>query len=231
MREPIHKNNNTVMFTFDSIVDIEIGLVMKVKEDFFDLRPRNPIIDYSFLESMTVDELKKFRLLFSDPPFSKCFTDKVNEDMVKQIRESYLKNQYKEIIKVSPYTDLKRLIPTFYRSNIVKSIIVCRNTDEYDMMSKLFGDMATIIKVDDYKEVNVRSRSVARLIVANIYDCIKFKGVSGIHIAVLNYANNFVIMKDDNGKERKTLNLLASIPLWDRNDFDIMEPYNIKEEY
>lgn len=224
------KNSNDIIFTFDSLIDIEIGVVYAIIDDYlYDGDRTNQYINYPFLDLVAFDEEfpKMIRMRdIGENIVQQCFLGKARDEFL-DIYLQYISNDYERIIKLAPKTDMVRLINQYARTGFIKSTVVCRNDLEVKYAKEFTNGKCIIKQVKQYTEVDLTG--FARVVIANISDILQFRGLKLMHIAVLNYACNFTIELQNN-KEVRMLLPQAVMPLWDINEFEVMNPYRIQEE-
>lgn len=218
------KNSNNILFTFGSIIDCRLGVVnylRKHKEEF-----DSQYLNYDYLDSDNEDYLKQLRMSNRElDPVKMCFKGKAkdsSEELYKQILEEY----YEDVITYAPKTTMVHLIEGYYKFKIIKSTIVCRSTFEESFARDLFKEKANILLVKSYKDVDLSG--FARLVVGDINDVLGFKKVGFLHIAVLDYVENFILAENPvTHKDEKLMLPYILLPLSDNNVFEIMNPYKI----
>lgn len=224
---PQRKYSTDIVFTFDALLDLDIGVVTVIREDFlFNDSPSN-YINYSFLQSADdIDELKRIRMEDMDRNIVKeCFLGKARDEYLDLYKE-YLETEPDRVFAMSPATDMVRLIKMYIRTKFIHPIVICTRKEEVSIINELLDGKCETRLVASYNDVSLDG--VARLCVANISDVLSFRGLKCLHIAVLNYACNFTLSKQE-GKEVKMLLPHVTLPLWDINEFEIMNPYRLED--
>lgn len=191
----------SVLFEFDSIVDLQLGVVRTLRKDY-PSGGNNSSINYDFLhkdfESIAMDRL----YLYNKNIVQECFTDKF-KPKYKTIYNSYIDpdGEFDRVVKLSPITLMVRLINTYAQAGagLVKCFVRCDNQDQEAVIKRLFGNdnrIATIITCPR-EEVNLLDYS--RIIVADVHDLDKYPGLkeTAKHIAVLNYGCNLEVINND----------------------------------
>lgn len=224
---PQRKYSTDVVFTFDALLDLDIGFVTVIREDFLLNDSRSDYINYSFLESADdIDELKRIRMEDMDTNIvQECFLGKARREYLDLYKE-YLEKYPDRIYMQSPATDMVRLIKMYIRTKFIHPIVICTREEEVSIINELLDGTCETRLVTSYNEVSLDG--VARLCVANISDVLSFRGLKCLHIAVLNYACNFTLSQQQ-GKEVKMLLPHVTLPLWDINEFEIMNPYRLED--
>lgn len=217
--------SNRLLFTFDCLLDRELGIVNALREDFLFNKGESPneFINYSFL--LATDEELYFHRMY-DMGFDILKHCLVNIDDPSEIRKDYLTEDYERILSLSPRTNMVHLINQYTSTDFISVDIVCYLPVEMKWARHLCPNANTII-ADSKTKMSLSP--YARLHVADINEVYNFKDIVCKHIAVLRYVENF-IETDINGK--KTIMLLpqCTLPLWDTNEFRIMDPYMLKGE-
>lgn len=211
--------SNSILFEFDTLIDLHIGVVKALQNEFLHSGGFNPNINYSFLSIETEDSLKSHRLLDLD-------YDIIQESFLGEARESYkeiyldfIDKEYDKIIELSPKTEISRLIHAYDRAGFIQSFILCKNQTEVNWTREIVGNKARTLLIDSEKKIKLSS--YARLCLSNIFDITRFKNVESIHIMILNYAENFTLTK----KNDRILRPEMIVLLGDVNEFEIIDPY------
>lgn len=221
------KHSNDIIFTFDALVDIEIGVVRAIIEDFFYTEHTNQYINYDFLEKAILEPnyLKKIRMMDIDKNIvQECFLGKARKEFL-DIYVDYISKEYSRIVRMAPHTDMVRLVKMYSLTGFINSTVVCKNTIESEYIKEITEDKCKIKLVSSYEEVDLTG--FARVCIANISDILQFRGLKLLNIAVLHYASNFI--KEKQGDKEMWLFLPHIVmPLWDINEFVIMNPYRLE---
>lgn len=219
------KFSNSILFEFDTLVDLKIGLVKALQEDFPPGGPSNQILNFSFLHHNDEDQLKVIHTFNTEDILARSFVPKYKE-MSESIYLDYLRDQYSRIIDLSPITNMVRLINTYNKTGYITSRIICKRDEEEAFVKKVIRE-PKIIRTDSEKSIDIKE--YARIIISNIDDMKLFNinKMIGMHITVLNYAENFIITEEG----VKTIDPRYIIGFSDLNEFEFLDPYELKEVY
>lgn len=218
------KNSNSIIFTFDSIIDIRLGVInyLRRHKDEFSSR----YLNIPFLNSDNEDYLKDARMNRMDlDPVKMAFRGKA-EDSSEDLATQIIQENYEEVINLAPKTNMVRLIKVYNMFKIVKCIIICMNPIEEEFIEKEFDGIqcVSVVKVNSFKDIDLGL--YARLVVANINDILSFKAVHMRHLCILNFTENFMIGENPITHEDEKMMLPhVALPLSDDNVFEIMNPY------
>lgn len=221
------KNSNSILFTFDSLVDFKLGVVNYLRKHVDGFDPQ--YMDKRFLESDNEDHLKDARMNRMDlDPIKMCFRGKAKDSSTElslQIMEEY----YPEVLELSPETNMVRLINVYNMFKIVKTTVACFTNQEEDWVREKFNDTVYIKRVKSYGEIDISK--YARVVVSNINDLLTFKKVFMRHLCILNYTENFMMGENPTThEEEKMLLPNVALVLSDDNVIEIMDPYGIRKQ-
>lgn len=220
MRGKPREYNNNILFEFDTLLDLQIGVVKALQEDFLPGGSSNPYLNYFFLKSASDEDLKERHVLDIENGLIEMCLSKDQRDSANQIYLDYIKEHYKRIIELSPRTDIVRLLKVYSINGYIKTAVVCRTKEEIEFVKSL--DVNTTI-VDGNNPIYLKN-NYARIVISHITDILRYKDLECMHIAVLNYAENFTVVDND-----RVIIPHFIVLLGDNNDFEIIEPYKIQE--
>ena len=212
---PRRQNSNKLLFEFDSLVDIDLGIVLALQEDY----PPGELstINYSFLHQ-SLPELKQARVfLYGRDVVQECFlTDNTRKSY--QAMKDYYKTQ-KKVYEKAPITSLVRLIKVYGQTNFIQSLVLCHSQFELETANKLLGNTpGCTIKIGKESEIDVNT--YARIHLGDIHQLDKFNEFDCTHIAILNYGSNLQLIDHDVILLRDYV-----IRFGDTNIFEIIDSY------
>lgn len=206
------KYGNKVLFTFDSVINTELGILKLIKKEY-----NNPdIMDKNIIKNTDLF----FRLLllseFETNPIN-LVIKKDKSDLSDHILLSFMKNKYNEVLQLSEKTGIYTLVINYMRAadGVIQVIILCKNEQEEQYIKQLNSDISCM--VEDIEKINIKSFD--SIFVKNINDLLLFKNLEGKNLFILNYRNNFE--KDDSTK--LCIDVFKDVA--SNNLFSIVDPY------
>lgn len=171
------------LFTFDSVIDIDIAIISLMIDEFPDAKKYYK----SNIISASLNVLKNYRI--SSPyknPLKILFKDEYSEgleDMYADIIEKY----YDSILEISLPNDVFKLSETFMKTDdkFIQCSINCRNSKEKQYINKIL-DSNYDTKID-VKDVT----SYGCIFVKYPEELLQFSNVEGKHIYVSNLRCNY----------------------------------------
>lgn len=171
-----------MVFTFSSMVDTQMGMILFVLESFADAAKY-------YNESLIHDSVAslKNRLVDSESinPLSILFKPEYHGD-INDISENMIKQYYPEILSKSPTTDIFKLSQT---SRIpgganMSCFAFCKNLEEKQYINKIdptYDVLLDEVDMQTYNGIFVRYPS----------ELAKLKNLEGKHIYICNYRSNY----------------------------------------
>lgn len=205
------------LFFADAIIDIDIGIFNLIKKEYNKEGFVNPNIKFfndKFIKSYLVEECTDniMRLLIHP--------DKINN--ADKIYKELLETKYKEIVDLSPTTDILKLVVSYsnYKSSTnITPVIVCKNKVEEEYLKRL--DFNTdIVLIEDYSKIILEPYT--RIILRDIRDIHKIgiARIRGKNLLILKYRFNF-----EKDKDKEQYLLIGYTVISDINIFEISFPY------
>lgn len=219
---PKKENNNTVLISFDAIIDIETGIYQCVYNDF--KNKKNPYINYNLFNLIDNDkDLRGIRSnsLNNEDLLSLLFNGEAKESKDEIIKD-YLEKEEERVYLKSQITDVLRLIKNYNKTDIVKTIICCENKCQENIIKKLVDNRVTVLTTD-YSTINLDS--ITRIIIGDAKTLLKFKKFRMKNICILDFTNNFQLIEDTDHNEMKRILDPILIYYWDQNNIQVMNPY------
>ena len=213
------KNSQKLFFEFDSLVDLDLGTVLALQEDY----PPGELftINYSFLHQ-SLDGLKQARVfLYGRDVVQECFKDKNIRASYQTIKDTY-RNQ-KRVYNLAPRTALVNYVKVCCNTGFLHCTILCHNQFEFETAMDLLGHTPNC-SIAVGKEKNYDINDYARVHVGDIHELDLFNPFDCTHLAVLNYGSNLQVMDHDVILLREYI-----IKYGDTNVFEIIDSYiNVK---
>lgn len=180
-----------VLMPFNVLIDTDIGLWNLISFQF-----RNK--DF-FLPGMLdiSDEHKKYFMMTRDDrnPLLSLLTEP-SEELANDFYNQFMEKEYDGILKVSPNTDVCRILATMKKtqSNVIRLTILCKDEKEKQVIldrglnhdSIIIGDISST-SIADYGTIFIK----------DIDDLDKFRHIEGKTIYVANYGFNVLIDQDN----------------------------------
>jgi len=210
---------NSLLIPFDCFIDIDLGLIMLLKEKY-----NNPKIIYdSILNEKTLFIIYLLLNRSDENPLSIILKDEYSSNQ-NTLRDQFIEREYDEILKLSKPNKILELMIMMYESNVVDIDILCSNTKEQDYLTKLFKDR----KINSFVNQNLNTVDISKydsIFIKNYKDIIKYKGLEKKNIYVLDYKFNTEL--DPNKKIRPIIIIEGLIS--DKNNTSIISPYDISK--
>ena len=210
---------NSLLIPFDCFIDIDLGLIMLLKEKY-----NNPKIIYdSILNEKTLFIIYLLLNRSDENPLSIILKDEYRSNQ-NTLRDQFIEQEYDEILKLSKPNKILELMIMMYESNVVDIDILCSNTKEQDYLTKLFKDR----KINSFVNQNLNTVDISKydsIFIKNYKDIIKYKGLEKKNIYVLDYKFNTEL--DPNKKIRPIIIIEGLIS--DKNNTSIISPYDISK--
>lgn len=213
------ENSNKVLFQFDSIFDLQLAVVHALQEDY---PPGGSVhsINYSFLHQSNHD-LKQHRVYdIGQNIIQNCFLGPMR-DKYQSTYKLYLEDDFDRVIEKAPITSLIRLISAYTRFGTrskVEPVIFCNDVKEKRIVERVFKTLPIKIIIGNIESINLND--YARIVLGDVRTIDNYNKPEYVHIAVLNYADNFQIVN----------NQAVIIPEYilkygDTNIFEIIDSY------
>lgn len=218
---------NTVLFDFDSIMDIKVGVTDFVKQMVLSGALSDKFFDMEIIKNSDRNFFKQFHASEMENVFYKIFNkNEVSEENANSIYRDTLSKNHEEIInKYSPVTTMAELIQAYDKTadKSVKTTVLCKSEDEKLYIEHNFPDIAIYYSKREDADIS----EYTRIVVSDIMDIKKFKNVDAKQILVLAYADNFEVIHV--GKSETPFNVLKPSIIMSygtNNEFEVADPYN-----
>lgn len=221
---PQHReNSNTILFTFDSLIDVSSGVVRFLQNTIDEYSPE--LINYDRIVNFDEYLIKYDRMDSKGDDFLKdCFLGEAAESY-KEIVEDILDKHAEEVYSLAYSTDMKRMIKQFAKTGFIRSIALVDNDLQAREVNKRFKELTSVIV--EPKHDKVKLDNIARIVLGDIEDIYSFKHVTNLHIAIIGYPENFVPLKNDQTEEDEySLRPEILFLYGNTNKFELMLPYN-----
>lgn len=211
------KGFNSILFDFDSIIDIELSymnfLINEYRDTALDWLNKNKLI------CTTIGEWQYQRMYGPEDAFQSIISDDSMRKNSSRILKLLFERDEKEVLKEYAHpTAMQILIKTYKKAGdgVIKTAVRCDNETQAEYVKMVFRD-STDIEICDRKDIDMPK--YGRLIVGNYKDALEYKIEEPKSILVLNFKENF------DEKDSTQLNLELVIKLGDINDINIVSAY------
>ncbi len=208
---------NTLLIPFDCFIDIDLGLMMLLKEKY-----NNPKIIHN-----SIFQEKDWYIIYllanrnDENPLSIILKEEYlpNKD---SLRDQFMNQEYDEILRLSKPNKILELINLMYASDVVDIDILCKDEKEQEYLETLFKDKRINSFVSPYlNKVNISKYD--SIFIKNYKDIIQYRGLVQKNIYVLDYKFNTEL--DPNKKVRPIV--LVEGLISDKNNTSIISPYDM----
>jgi hypothetical protein len=218
---------NNVLITFNMIMDIDIGLLHLIKEEYNDPSVFNN--DVLNLNDRHLAGL--IRENETSNPIDLILLDKDKEQSDSFYNE-FISNKYDKILEYSPYTTFVNMIKAFIDSEgVIKVNILCSNKSEEEIVKKVMSDCHPsyykIITTDDWSSVDLKYYDT--MYIKYTEDLLRFNNVMGKNLMVCDYRCN--LEESEYQKKNKIPKLEISAPFSVNNEFYNITLYAYDESY
>lgn len=216
-------SSKRLLFEFDSLIDLHLGVVKALQEDYPPGESSSPskTINFSFLHQ-SMDKLKQFRVYgYGKNIIQECLLGSARESY-ETIYKSYLEDE--RVYRLAPLTVIPRLIRVFAITGFINSDIITHNELEYKTAKQIFSN-----KKGNTKDINILSGvsesdldvgQYSRIHLGDIRDLDNFKEFDCTFIAILNYGSNLQLIAHDVILLREYI-----VKFGDTNQFQIIDSY------
>ena len=212
------KGSNSILFDFDSIIDIEISLIKLFANQYKDHTMLNDLIDKEFI-ACTDDNTLKFKRVHGEEDLFKSILNPKYKDRYRDLILSFFERDQKDIFDngYAFNTAMIILINAYKKAGhgIIKTAIRCDNYMQQDYIKSIIPDAVTI--VDQRK--NIQTEKYGRIIVGHYSSALEYTFREPKSIVVLNYRENFDI------NDSTLLNPELVIRLGDIHSIEVISSY------
>lgn len=187
---------NSVLIPFNTIIDIDIGLLRVIKEEF-----NNDKYLYTSLLTADTNGLRQLLYEREEPnPLNFLLKDEWLSSS-DSLYSDFMDKSLDKIIKKSSPNAIKSLVDTFFISKLVDIDILCSNNYEKDHISKIYHKQnLSIIVESDYSNIDISKYDT---IFIKVYqDILKFTNLLGKNIYLLDYKFNINLDHNKNIRPR-----------------------------
>lgn len=223
MLEGVQFNNN-VLFTFDMLVDIDIGLLRVIAKKYNDKR----YFYEGILTDMTLDEQKY--ILSTRTDFNPLSVLSKIEDIDERYKlyEQIMDKEYINILNESVPTGIVELFRKYiYSSGVILPCVLCKNEDEEKCIERILkGIDKTTYGVEICKDISTFDASIFDTIYLKSYaDILQFNNINGKNIVISSCNYNMMELEGE-----LVPNPEISIEIVETNELTIINLYVIPPE-
>lgn len=186
----LKKSINSVLFDFDSIVDLKIGAVKIICKYYF----KSDMVNKKFVGNDD-DFFKMYHIYENENIIKSCFFDKASEcyeDLYNELMEKY----YDEIIRCAPKTTSVRFIRASKQAgggNIIKCTVLCKSAIEKQYITEILPNTPVIMLPEDRELSNEDVDRYSRIVTSDWNDTItRYHNITGKDFLILDYRENFL---------------------------------------
>ena len=207
-----------VLMPFDVLIDTDVGLWNLISTDY-----RNDVFFLPGMLNMTESHKKYFMVVRDTRNPLMTILSEPSEELADDFYNQFMEKEYSNILKVSPNTDVCRVLDVMKKSNssIIRITVLCDNEeqkqevlDRHLMHDSIIIGKRSTLSLSDYGTIFVK----------DINDLDKFRHIEGKSIYVANYGFN-ILMDPDHVNPVIPLDVLAKYSK--DNEFFIYSVYNI----
>ena len=219
------KGFNSIIFDFDSIIDIEASLIKYfTRLDMRDYIPMITFIDMNKALLLNDDNIKFERLYGKEDLFSSLLLNPDHKKVYRELIQKFFERDQKDILEggFAFKTSMPILLTAYKKAGngIIKTAVRCDNLDQVDFIHReIDSSINTIIATRDKVDMD----KYGTLIVGYYADALEYNIDDPKIIEVLSFRENF-------DKDNSTmLNPELIINLGDVNDIKIISAYREDE--
>ena len=219
------KGFNSIIFDFDSIIDIEASLIRYfTRRDMRDYIPMINFIDMNKALLLNDDNIKFERLYGKEDLFSSLLLNTDHKKVCRELIQKFFERDQKDILEggFAFKTSMPILLTAYKKAGngIIKTVVRCDNQDQVDFIHReIDSSINTIIATRDKVDMD----KYGTLIVGYYTDALEYHIDDPKIIEVLSFRENF-------DKDNSTmLNPELIINLGDVNDIKIISAYREDE--
>lgn len=206
---------NRVLISFDSIIDIDLGLINMIKKDYNDANLFN-IVHLNLPKKNLLYELVNRN---NKNPLS-AIIQNTYKDNIDNIYEQFLQKEYNNILDNSEPTDLFKLIDIYSKTNLISVNILCKNLYEKQIINKYNLRCGYVYYTDN----NIDVSSYDSIYIKNYTDCGLLDNLFGKIIYICNYKFNFDkdnnIFKDTLSLSMDNINKISIIDIYNKDNLE-----------
>lgn len=175
---------NNVLFLFDSIINVDFGLLKLIKTEYNNSR---------FMMSQILNNDDNFfRLLLltaEDTNPLKLVLNEESKDQADSLLSKFMNEEYYKILKYSEKNTIYTILHNYIYSTdgAIDTTVLCTNQQQQQYISNLNHEIFTVVsKLDEFDITNYDA-----IFVKDIRDLLQIKNVTGKSLYILNYRTNF----------------------------------------
>lgn len=181
-----------ILASFESIIDIDMGLMRLIKRDY------NTNFFYQFLLENSEDNQHVILNRRTNPNLLRAISDDKTEEQqfaLDDLYNQFMKDEYSNILKLSPVSTFYRIIlSNVFKNNIFKVSVVCKTQEEADILQEK-GVECTPIIVDKKDKIYLKKYDV--ISVKNVFELDEYFNVNGKIIFIPDYRFNVMEIPQD----------------------------------
>lgn len=219
------ENNNNVLFTFDSVVDISLGIILALQKDF--PSGGSTFLDYSFLSKSPKEMQEQRRILYGEDIVERCFLPEYR-DKAAAITRAYRTED--RVIQFSPVNPaVLSLIHSFthYSDQSIRVTLLGETQLETRSLRRMLEHRCPTIRyvtsaIDD---PNLNLSAYGRVVFGDFKMLDKLANPPKFrHLTILNYGSNLQLV---DGKPIIMPEYL--IKYGDINQIELLDLYNSQD--
>lgn len=181
-----------ILASFESIIDIDMGLMRLIKRDY------NTNFFYQFLLENSEDNQHVILNRRTNPNLLRAISDDKTEEQqfaLDDLYNQFMKDEYSNILNLSPVSTFYRIIlSNVFKNNIFKVSVVCKTQEEADILQEK-GVECTPIIVDKKDKIYLKKYDV--ISVKNVFELDEYFNVNGKIIFIPDYRFNVMEIPQD----------------------------------
>ena len=213
------KGANSILFDFDSIVDIEISIIKYLRGEYRESSSLDTLFGNNKHDFLYSDDTSlQFHRMYGKEDLFRHYLEKDKDNWCNIFESIFDRDQ--DIILSKKYahlTSMKFLLTAYKKAGngIIKTCIRCDNDTQKNLINYFFED--TLVEVCPRDKVDMSK--YGRLVVGNYKNAMKYNIEEPKSILLLNFRENF------NSKDITILNPELVISLGDINDIQVISAY------
>ena len=213
-------SNKRLLFEFDSLIDLHLGVVKALQEDYPPGESSSSkTINFSFLHQ-SLDKLKQFRVYgYGKNIVQECFLGTARNSY-ETIYKSYLEDE--RVYRLAPVTVIPRLIRVFSVTGFITCDIITHNELEYKTAMQIFPvkNRSKAINIIRGSSSDLNINNYSRIHMGDIRDLDNYNDFDCTYIAILNYGSNLQLITHDVILLREYI-----VRFGDTNQFQLIDSY------
>lgn len=213
------KGFNSILFDFDSIVDIELSLLKFFYGIYRHSSYMDTFMDIHRLVGMSDDTLKFERMYGTESIFKKLLVRQEDKDRYETLINLFFERDQKDIFDggYAFKTAMLTIISAYKKAGngLIKTAVRCDNQHQVDFLHSIDRDIVAFIS----NREDVFMSKYGRLIVGHYSSALEYNFEEPKSILILNFRENY------NAKDNTLLNPELVINLGDIHDIRVISAY------